>query len=314
MAIGNRRKYNLAIEQVEREYAEANFGKASQEKIQRMSEAQILFVMAQRHLYGENPDWNKMTIEEKAPFGWLRPQYIFLETTMTGRWDYWISFRAHCKAGSGEKFIEGREIPQMQFLSTGQGNNIAKEMLLLCLQDAPGAYAHSRYEMFEMFIDWLLYSFGCSEVKELPKRITKEMQGFWYKEFKPQLLLIYPDDYLGELASTEKVAKNSAYFPTPMNIVDVMTRMTMEHNEATKYSTVNDPCLGSGRMLLHASNYSLRLYGQDINKMIHKVSLVNGYLYMPWAVEIDDDTNNVLNKLAEKYNKVVKRNEENTGS
>jgi hypothetical protein len=46
-----------------------------------------------------------------------------------------------------------------------------------------------------------------------------------------------------------------------------------------------DPCLGTGRMLLHASNYSLRLYGQDINETCVKASLVNGYLYAPWMVK-----------------------------
>ncbi|MBD1995249.1 SAM-dependent DNA methyltransferase [Leptolyngbya sp. FACHB-541] len=46
-----------------------------------------------------------------------------------------------------------------------------------------------------------------------------------------------------------------------------------------------DPCLGTGRLLLTASNYSLRLYGQDINDTVIKAALVNGYLYAPWLVK-----------------------------
>lgn len=303
MATGSRRKYNLAVEEAQEQYMAKSYEKMDMLKRKHIAEATQLFVMAQRELYGINPDWNSMTLEQKTPHGWIRPQFILTETMTNGRWKFWIDFRAACQFGSGKAYIEYRDIPQIKFLSTGQSNNIAKEMLNVCLGDAPGACSYSKYEMLELFVDWLLYGFGSSEVKELPSKITSDMNGFWYKEFKPQLLMIFPDDYLGEIAADNKVARGSSYFPTPMNIVDVMTRMSMEHGEATKYQKVNDPCLGSGRMLLHASNYSLRLYGQDINKFIHKVSLVNAYLYMPWAVESDDLTNKVLDEMAEIHSK-----------
>ena len=35
-------------------------------------------------------------------------------------------------------------------------------------------------------------------------------------------------------------------------------------------------------MLLHASNYSLRLYGMDIDPLVVKISKINGALYAPW--------------------------------
>jgi hypothetical protein len=77
-----------------------------------------------------------------------------------------------------------------------------------------------------------------------------------------------------------------------------MTEMVMgEPTESTKYNTVNDPCLGSGRMLLCASNYSLKLCGQDINLNITKVAKVNGYLYTPWLVEMDKDTDSIIEEL-----------------
>ena len=37
-------------------------------------------------------------------------------------------------------------------------------------------------------------------------------------------------------------------------------------------------------MLLYASNYSLRLYGIDINADMCKMVMVNAWLYMPWVV------------------------------
>ena len=47
---------------------------------------------------------------------------------------------------------------------------------------------------------------------------------------------------------------------------------------------VMEPCLGTGRMLLHASNYSLRLHGMDIDQTVLTAALVNGALYAPWMV------------------------------
>ncbi len=38
----------------------------------------------------------------------------------------------------------------------------------------------------------------------------------------------------------------------------------------------------SGRMLLHASNYSLNLWGQDIDPLAVAMCKINGALYAPW--------------------------------
>jgi len=35
-------------------------------------------------------------------------------------------------------------------------------------------------------------------------------------------------------------------------------------------------------MLLYASNYSLNLYGIDINHLLTKIAKVNAYFYVPW--------------------------------
>ena len=45
-----------------------------------------------------------------------------------------------------------------------------------------------------------------------------------------------------------------------------------------------DPCVGSGRMLLHAGNYSYRLFGTDLDRQVLMVTLINGALYCPWLV------------------------------
>ena len=63
----------------------------------------------------------------------------------------------------------------------------------------------------------------------------------------------------------------------------MMAKMEME-GEDCRAKSVCDPCSGTGRLLLAASNYSMRLYGVDINRTVIKASLINGYLYAPWLV------------------------------
>lgn len=46
--------------------------------------------------------------------------------------------------------------------------------------------------------------------------------------------------------------------------------------------TVCDPALGSGRQLMHASNFSVRLYGMDIDALVVKICLINGAMFVPW--------------------------------
>jgi hypothetical protein len=64
----------------------------------------------------------------------------------------------------------------------------------------------------------------------------------------------------------------------------MMAQITFGDSD-NRLKSVNEPCVGTGRMLLYASNYSLILSGQDINLTCVKATLVNGYLYAPWMVK-----------------------------
>ncbi|MBK8277245.1 MAG: hypothetical protein IPK92_15865 [Nitrospira sp.] len=65
-----------------------------------------------------------------------------------------------------------------------------------------------------------------------------------------------------------------------------MTRIQMDDpapSEKLRTSEkIMDPCCGTGRMLLHASNISLRLYGMDIDPLVTLIAKINGALYVPW--------------------------------
>lgn len=112
-----------------------------------------------------------------------------------------------------------------------------------------------------------------------------KLNADWYKTFNLGLFLKYPHDYLGDFAA-EMVGngKNNptAYFPTPMNVCVMIAKMTMI--DANKTSSVCDPCVGSGRLLMVASNYSINIYGMDIDFRILQICKANMWMYVPWGV------------------------------
>jgi len=136
-----------------------------------------------------------------------------------------------------------------------------------------------------MFLQWLLFGFGKGE---FPRDMDDEDHLWLYKEFKAGLLQVEPYDYLGEIIGESKGSNNPhAFFPTPHTVVEMMVQINMSDAATTEkgiFSTVCDPCIGSGRMVLHASNQSIFLYGMDIDKTMCMVSEINGFLYAPWMV------------------------------
>lgn len=212
-------------------------------------------------------------ISERTTWGWLRPYLVELDWMFLRRWDYWL------------RTIEAREvlsepIPQIEW--SGSGHTEPEKNLKACIDF--GFYRFSR-QSFSLFVEWLLFGFGDYSVKEMPRQIEPNVNAFWYKTFNLGLFLKHPHDYLGAYA-VELYGKGhnnpTAYFPTPMNISVFMAKMLF--CEKDKTASVCDPCVGSGRLLMVASNYSLNLYGVDIDYSILNVCKVNMWMYVPWAV------------------------------
>jgi hypothetical protein len=136
-------------------------------------------------------------------------------------------------------------------------------------------------------MDWLLYGFGYSGQPTLPSEPSgcEGASMRLYQYFNLAWPICYPWDYFGAILAANQHGRSLGFYPTPMAVVDVITRMTINDKGDNRCKKVADPCLGTGRMLLYASNYCLRLYGQDINPTVIKASLVNGYLYAPWLVK-----------------------------
>lgn len=226
--------------------------------------------------------------DDKAPWGyrgWLLPIAADV-TSLTapaphlgggtilhfpGRWGYWL-----------EAHVSGRfprePPPQIVFSETGNGG---RRNLERCVEYI------GRYEGFGSavghMIDWLAWALA---VESEPPRMTAKVQEHLYREFSLDWWRETPADYLGWIMSEHKGRGRdpSGFFPTPFSVVHLLTDMTFMGGDRVEMlrQTVMDPCVGTGRMLLAASNYSLCLYGQDINPRCVQATLVNGAVYAPW--------------------------------
>jgi hypothetical protein len=100
--------------------------------------------------------------------------------------------------------------------------------------------------------------------------------------------LEHPHDYLGTFVAEQKAGgwNPTGFYPTPHEIVELMVQMLMhdadKDDRDPRIRSVCDPCAGSGRMLLNASNKSLTLFGQDIDPLAVAMCKINGALYAPW--------------------------------
>lgn len=251
--------------------------------------------------FGEGFVWDNIPFNKRTFRGWLRPLIILSDCIVHGRWTYWLDIKASQK-------VEGKPIPQLNFLSPGDSkHNIAADMIKKCL-NPPNAGKYGSYKVFTLFIDWLLYGFGSPLVKTLPP-IDKELNEYWYRNFNGDLLLMFPADYWVTIASEMYSGKSfnaNAFFPTPIQVVQLMTKMTFtddspEARERNKYETFYEPCCGSGVMVLCASNHTLRIYANDIDALMVKMCTLNCYFYAPWVVEMDDQTDQLLQSMAAKY-------------
>ncbi len=214
--------------------------------------------------------------DKKKPWqyrGWLMYYRLLLEAHpgVGQRWEYW------CRTMSAGRLLR-EPIPQIHFCESGD-KGVFKD-----IDRWVRSLDHSLHGWSAVggLVDWLLWGFGFSNE---PPVFPNELNELLYRQINIGPMLVTPHDYIGEWIAMQKGNWNPhAFYPTPHSVVECMVRMTMDQDQDLSSSTVCDPCVGSGRMLLHASNYSLRLYGADIDPTLVKVTYLNGALYPPWIL------------------------------
>ncbi len=213
-----------------------------------------------------------MICDQKKPWeyrGWLMYYRLLLEDTgqVGYRWDYWA------RTMSAGRLLD-EAIPQISFSGNDRtGMKLVEDWIRLV------DHHHGGWAGIGKLFDWLLWGFGLSPDPALSAELNEQL----YRKVNLGPLLTNPYDYFGEWIAESRGNWNPhAFFPTPHTVTEMMVRMTMDTGEDMRTKTVCDPAVGSGRMLLHASNFSLRLYGADIDPELVKLTKINGVLYAPW--------------------------------
>jgi len=139
-------------------------------------------------------------------------------------------------------------------------------------------------------LEWLGWSLG---VHDSPPELRENVCETLYREVNLRHLLVAAGDYLGTLISQRFGGGPNAFFPTPQGVCNAKAEMVFHDARQagdTRALRTLDPCCGTGRMLLSASNYTMRLTGADIDTTVLLASRINMALYVPWGlVPIPDD-------------------------
>jgi hypothetical protein len=221
-----------------------------------------------------------MISDDRKPWtykGWLM-HYRFLmdeHLDIPKRWDYWA------RTMQAGKLLD-EPIPRISF--TSRGLNSQGEKLLTKWVEIVEVHGRGWSSLSDL-MDWLLFGFGLAD--ELPKVFDDRLNEKLYREVNIQPLVEQPADYFGAWIAERKSSKwnTTGFYPTPHEVCEMMCQMNFPEGEDYRAKTVCDPALGTGRMLLHASNHSLRLYGNDIDINVLKACKINGALYAPWMVK-----------------------------
>jgi len=236
-------------------------------------------------------------LDKTSERGWFFNQLVLIEGTFgAGRWDWWIA--RTMKDGR----LGNHQIPQIEFIDSPQSKpapRIGWDASMCELASTPGETFKLATDVFDRLmrdgtnvsciLDWFLYACGDNSV-ERPKHLSGEHEVFLYQEGMLMLsrMIANPTDWGQHIAGYIQGGGKqfTGWFPTPVCLSRLMVEATFNEPEKNDYrlKSVCDPCVGTGVMLLHASNYSLDLYGQDIDVVMLKWCRLNGYLFAPWMV------------------------------
>ena len=214
--------------------------------------------------------------------GWLLPILLEIDARTWGRWSHWFNIMELQRIGDAP-------IPQIQFDPHQQHGKKMIERCLNAVTNYGGWQGWSSFKYFNFFLDWLLFGFGYN--RTLPEE-GSEMAGAsmrLYQLFNLETLIAFPNDDLGDMLAENAHGKHNGFFPTPLDLCSLMAQMNYSDGD-NRAMSVCDPCLGTGRMLLVASNYSYRLYGMDKDETVLKAAIVNGFMYAPWMVKAFPDS------------------------
>lgn len=99
------------------------------------------------------------------------------------------------------------------------------------------------WDSFKHLVDWLAFALG---VETEPPRIGINANEALYRTVNIEPLLLQPCDYFGAALAARKGSGGkawnpTAFFPTPHHLVELMTQLTMSHEDDLRSKKVSDP-------------------------------------------------------------------------
>jgi hypothetical protein len=258
----------------------------------------------------------KWTGEMELNAGWLMPYFTEVEGMFWGRWKYRFSLQSvptHLAHKLEFYRMRASVDPSVSHLLDKTANEIADEIITTpippisfsfnkdvkanlenCLRVIPkkGYYnENNRIEYLEYFLHWFFYAVDHPAYREKPEE-PRGCEGAFlriYQIFDWCAFMHYPYDYMSELVSgiySKGQKQGQGYFPTPMNVTQMMNDVLHGDNKhligSKLIESVGEPAVGCGATLLPASNRSLVAVGYDIDPLLLKCALFSFYFYAPW--------------------------------
>jgi len=213
--------------------------------------------------------------------GWLWPYLTRGDEVTWGRWQYWLYVAQYT---AEHDCLPPEPIPQIELEEPYQGTPRGEVMKMLehCMEAiAPSWQGWSSWDVFEYFLQWLLYGMDPTGRHAPPRRDFDGASDRLYQVFNLDLMLLWPSDYWGAMFAESRIGRHVGFYPTPHTVCDAMAKMAIDPGDH-RLESACDPALGTGRLMLFASNYCLSLSGQDINPLCALAAEVNAWMYAPW--------------------------------
>lgn len=246
--------------------------------------------------------------------GWLR--FMVLQAEEMGaiepRWHYVFE---SLSAGH----VLDKPLPQTDLTGAHEGGERAMKILRRWSEKLSGR--RSAWEQIRLVMEFLAWGFGV--IDKPPELDADEEKALYLAINSKDLLDLYkrPCDLFGRVLS-ENIGKGwnpGAFFPTPDSVVACMVAMTMHDTKDVDQRglTVCDPCCGTGRMLVHAGQKSMRIFGMDIDYMMVLATKINLAFWCPWGLfDWSDEFFGIVGKPKRQlalFNKTITIDEKNKG-
>lgn len=210
--------------------------------------------------------------------GWLRLYLLAMDRRIWGRWDWWLDV---LMSGDLPADPADQRIPQIEWWP--QPHEPTCKMLRNCVEHLQASAGLHSWEATRYLVQWIGHGLRGTPIEG---RRYDKAERLLKRDFVLGLLQLFPYDYMGWMLSELGWGKRNGFFPTPLPLAQVMADLIMDpapSAEALRTVETNDCAVGTGRLLMVASNRCLLLSGNDIDETALTACRVNMWLYAPWG-------------------------------